>query len=60
MLSIMGPICHLFDMSFKTGYIPTILKTDKIVPVFRTCESDDLQITDQLVYIFFKTFRNSS
>ena len=29
MPSIMGPICHLFNLSFKTGYIPTILKTAK-------------------------------
>ena len=40
MPSIMGPICHLFNMSYKTGYIPTILKTGKIVPVFKTGESD--------------------
>ena len=40
MPSIMGPICHLFNLSFKTGYIPTILKTAKIVPIFKTGESD--------------------
>ena len=28
------------DMSFKTDYIPNILKTDKIAPVFKTGESD--------------------
>ena len=41
MPSIMGLyICHFFNMSFKTGYIPTIFKTGKIVPVFKTGESD--------------------
>ena len=40
MPSIMGSICHVFDMWFKTGYIPTILKTGKIAPVFKTGESD--------------------
>jgi len=40
MPSIMGPICHLFNMLFKNGYIPTILKTGKIGPVFKTGESD--------------------
>ena len=37
---IMGPICHLFDLSFKTGFIPTILKTAKIVPIFKTGKTD--------------------
>ena len=32
---IMGPICHLFDLSFKTGFIPTTLKTAKTVPRLR-------------------------
>jgi len=32
---IMGPICHLFNLSFKTGFIPTILKTAKIVSIFK-------------------------
>ena len=37
----MGPICYLLKMSFKTGYILTILKTAKIAPVFKTGESDE-------------------
>ena len=37
--NIMGPICHVFNMSYKTGYIPAILA--KIVPVFKTGESDE-------------------
>ena len=38
--SIMRPICHLFDLSFKTGYIPTNLKTAKVVPVFKSGEAE--------------------
>ena len=37
----MGPICHLFDLSFKTGFIPTTLKTAKIVPIFKAGETDN-------------------
>ena len=37
---IMNPICHLFDLSFKSGYIPTLLKTAKIVPIYKTGETD--------------------
>ena len=40
MPSIMDANCHLFNLSFRTGYIPTILKTAKIVLVFKTGESD--------------------
>ena len=37
----MGPICHLIDFSFKTGFIPTTLKTAKIVPIFKAAETDN-------------------
>ena len=37
----MGPICHLFDLSFKTGFIPTTLKTVKTIPIFKAGETDD-------------------
>ena len=37
----MGPICHLFDLSFKTGFIPTTLKTAKIVSIFKAGETDN-------------------
>ena len=36
----MNPICHLFNLSFKSGYIPTILKIAKIVPVYKTGKAD--------------------
>ena len=40
MPSIMGPICHLFNLLFKAGIIPTILKIAKIVPAFKSGESE--------------------
>ena len=45
--NIMGPICHVFNMSYKTGYIPTILAKTVLI---------NSQITDQLVY--FHLFQN--
>ena len=39
---IMNPICHLFNLLFKSGCIPTILKTAKIAPIFKTGETDKL------------------
>ena len=38
---IMGPICHSFNLSFKTEFIPTILKTAKFVPIFKAGETDN-------------------
>ena len=35
---IIIPICHLFNLSFQTGYIPCQFKTAKVVPIFK---SDD-------------------
>ena len=33
---IINPLCHIFNLSLKTGYIPTILKTAKVVPIFKS------------------------
>ena len=33
--AIMRPMTHLFNLSFKTGYIPTCLKTAVIKPIFK-------------------------
>ena len=62
MPSIIGPVCHLFNMSFKNGYIPTILKTAKIVPVFKTGESDKFTNYRQisLLSLFSKLLEKSS
>ena len=34
--SIVYPIAHLFNLSFKTGYIPSDYKCAKIIPIFKT------------------------
>ena len=38
---IISPVCHLFNLSLKTGYIPLQLKTAKILPIYK-CEDNDL------------------
>ena len=38
--SIVFPIAHLFNLSFKTGYIPSDYKCAKIIPIFKTEEKD--------------------
>ena len=34
------PIAHLFNLSFKTGYIPSEYKCAKIIPIFKADEKD--------------------
>ena len=34
--TIVSPLCHIFNLSLQTGYIPTQLKTAKVVPVFKS------------------------
>jgi len=36
--SIVYPIAHLFNLSFKTGYTPSHYKCAKIIPIFKTEE----------------------
>ena len=48
--SIVNPLCHLFNLSFQTGYIPVQLKTAKVVPIFKSGDKHNFTITDQLVY----------
>ena len=38
--SIVFPLAHLFNLSFKTGYIPSDYKCAKIIPIFKTDEKD--------------------
>ena len=33
--TIMNPLCHIFNLSFKTGFIPTCLKTALVKPIFK-------------------------
>ena len=35
-----SPSCHLFDLSFISGFIPEVLNTAKIVPNFKSGEVD--------------------
>ena len=37
----MTPLCHLFSLSFKTGFIPNNLKTALIKPIFKKGERDN-------------------
>ena len=35
---IISPVCHLFNLSLKSGYIPLQLKTAKVIPVYKSEE----------------------
>ena len=37
----MDPLAHLLNLSFKSGYIPTCLKTAVIKPIFKKGENDN-------------------
>ena len=39
--TIQSPLIHLFNLSCKTGYIPTELKTAKVVPIYKSDEKAD-------------------
>ena len=39
--SVKTPLCHLFNLSFKTGFIPTSLKTAMVKPIFKKGEHDN-------------------
>ena len=58
----MGPICHLFNLSFKTLFLPTILKTAKIVPIFKAGETHNFtnyRPIYKFAFFVFKTSRKS-
>jgi hypothetical protein len=38
---MMEPLIHLFNLSFKSGYIPTCLKTAEIVPIYKKDEANE-------------------
>ena len=40
MNSIIFPLCHLFNLSFKTGYIPDSYKCAKIIPIHKSDEEN--------------------
>ena len=33
---IINPVCHLFNLSLHTGYLPPELKTARVVPIFKS------------------------
>ena len=38
--TVIQPLCHLFNLSFKTGFIPESLKTAMVKPIFKKGEQD--------------------
>ena len=38
--SIMAPLCHIFNLSLQTGFIPHQLKTAKVVPIYKSGEKN--------------------
>ena len=39
--NILDPLTHLFNLSFRTGFIPTCLKTAVIKPIFKKGDADN-------------------
>ena len=37
---IIQPIIHLFNLSFKTGYVPDSYKCAKVIPIYKSQEMD--------------------
>ena len=35
------PLCHLFNLSFKIGYIPNEFKIAKIIPIYKSENKHD-------------------
>ena len=48
--SIVYPLALMFNLSLKTGYIPSDYKCAKIIPIFKTEKKINLITTDQLVF----------
>ena len=38
---IVAPLCHLFNLSLKTGYLPPEFKISKVIPLFKSGKKDD-------------------
>ena len=36
LMLVIDPLCHLFNLSFQTGYIPNRFKIAKVIPIFKT------------------------
>ena len=60
MIKFHGPLEHLLNLSFDSGYIiPTCLKTAVIKPIFKKGDNDKLQNFDLFRYFYlFQNFLN--
>ena len=38
---LVDPLCHLFNLSFKTGFVPQQLKQAKVIPIFKSGDKHD-------------------
>ena len=39
--AIIVPLCHLFNLSLKTGHIPPEFKISRVIPIFKSGKKDD-------------------
>jgi len=39
--AMIGPLCHLFNLSLKTGYIPPEFKISRVIPLFKGGKKDE-------------------
>ena len=37
---IISPLCHIFNLSLQTGYVPPRFKLAKVIPIFKTGDRD--------------------
>ena len=54
--TIMNPLCHIFNLSFKTGFIPTCLNTASVKPMFKKGAVN--QFTDYRPISLLSSFSN--
>ena len=40
--SILDPLCHIFNLSFSTGIVPTQLKIAKVIPIFKSGDKSNM------------------
>ena len=47
------PLCHLFNLSFQTGYIPEQFKTAKVVPIYKSGDKHNYSNYRPISFFFF-------
>ena len=55
---IINPLCHLFNLSFQTGYIPQQFKIAKVIPIYKS--GDKHLFTNYRPISLLSNFSNSS